>query len=284
MHATSLDDQTRTARHVASFDAVLCGVDGSRASLEAARQAAMICVPRGSLRLMAVTWESGMSPSDDGAVSRWRADRALSEARTIALDLGIEPQMSEAAAEDPATYLLAQAAGCDLIAVGVHGRSRTRGVALGRTAGALLHRSPLSVLVARRPPVDDLGESVLLAVDGTPSCLTAADVAGRVALRTGGRVAIVSAPGHDEATRQTLAEAARRLREATGSDPVILDETGPAHRAVAAAAVAVGASLVVTGSRGLTGVAALHSVSERIAHAAPCSVLVVRGRPRARQD
>jgi nucleotide-binding universal stress UspA family protein len=134
------------------------------------------------------------------------------------------------------------------------------------------------VLVARRPPADDFGDSVLLAVDGSPSCLPAADVAGRVAVRTGGRVAIVSAPGHGEAIRRTLAEAARRLRNATGSDPVILDETGAAHRAVASAAVAIGASLVVTGSRWLTGVEALHSVSERIAHTAPCSVLVVRGR------
>jgi nucleotide-binding universal stress UspA family protein len=279
MHATSLDDQTRAAGHGASFNAVLCGVDGSPTSLEAARQAATICVPRGSLRVIAVTWEKGMSPNDNTAVSRWRADRALSEARTIALDLGIEPHMSEASAEDPATYLLEQADGCDLIAVGVHGRSRTGGgIALGRTASALLHRSPLPVLVARRPPADDFGESVLLAVDGTPSCLTAADVAGRVAVRTGGHVAIVSAPGHDEATRQTLAEAARRLLNATGRNPVVLDETGPAHRAVAAAAVAIGASVVVTGSRGLTGVEALHSVSERIARTAPCSVLVVRGR------
>jgi nucleotide-binding universal stress UspA family protein len=64
---------------------------------------------------------------------------------------------------------------------------------------------------------------------------------------------------------------------ATGVDPLILDESGAAHRAVAAAAASIGASLVVTGSRGLTGAQALHSVSERIARTAPCSVLVARG-------
>lgn len=35
-------------------------------------------------------------------------------------------------------------------------------------------------------------------------------------------------------------------------------------------------SLIVLGSRGLHGIRALGSVSERVAHRAPCSVLVVR--------
>jgi nucleotide-binding universal stress UspA family protein len=34
--------------------------------------------------------------------------------------------------------------------------------------------------------------------------------------------------------------------------------------------------LLVVGSRGLHGIRALGSVSERVAHKAPCSVLVVR--------
>ncbi|MGH3044059.1 MAG: universal stress protein, partial [Gaiellaceae bacterium] len=36
------------------------------------------------------------------------------------------------------------------------------------------------------------------------------------------------------------------------------------------------ADLLIVGSRGLHGVRALGSVSERVAHKAPCSVLVVR--------
>jgi nucleotide-binding universal stress UspA family protein len=42
-------------------------------------------------------------------------------------------------------------------------------------------------------------------------------------------------------------------------------------------AAAEGADLVVLGNRGLHGLAALGSVSERVAHHAPCSILVVRG-------
>jgi nucleotide-binding universal stress UspA family protein len=39
------------------------------------------------------------------------------------------------------------------------------------------------------------------------------------------------------------------------------------------------ASLVVLGSRGLGGIRALRSVSERVGARAPCSVLVLRGEP-----
>ena len=42
------------------------------------------------------------------------------------------------------------------------------------------------------------------------------------------------------------------------------------------ALVSAGADLVVVGSRGLHGMKSLGSVSERVAHKADCSVLVVR--------
>jgi nucleotide-binding universal stress UspA family protein len=79
-----------------------------------------------------------------------------------------------------------------------------------------------------------------------------------------------------------LAEEAAAVLAATGSEPVILDEYGSPHRAVAAAAAELGTTLVVCGSRGLHGIAALRSTSERIAHAAPCSVLVMRPAPAER--
>jgi nucleotide-binding universal stress UspA family protein len=264
-----------TGRH-AAFGTVVCGLDGSRASLEAAHQAATLSVPDGLLRFIAVTWEHP-SGSDSGAtLSRWRADRELGEARGLARDLDLDPELIEVSAQDPSAVLLERAAGADLLAVGVHGRSGPTRIALGRTATTLLHRAEIPVLVARRPPAGDFGQSILLAVDATPSCLRAAELAGRAALCGGGTVAIVSAPGRDSRTRHVLADAAAHLWEVTGVEPIVLDESGAAHRAVAAAAVSVGASLVVTGSRGLTGAEALRSVSERIASTAPCSVLVAR--------
>jgi nucleotide-binding universal stress UspA family protein len=263
-----------TGRH-AAFRTVVCGLDGSRSSVEAARQAAAMCLPDGLLRFVAVTWESAPG-AGEARLSRWRADQELGEARGVARDLGLDPELAEVSAEDPSAVLLERAAGADLLAVGVHGRAGPTRIALGRTATTVLHRAAVPVLVARRPPAGDFGESILLAVNGTPSCLRAAELAGRAALCTGGTVAIVSAPGRDTRTRHMLADAVAHLWEVTGVEPIVLDESGAAHRAVAAAAASIDASLVVTGSRGLPGAQALHSVSERIASIAPCSVLVAR--------
>jgi nucleotide-binding universal stress UspA family protein len=72
---------------------------------------------------------------------------------------------------------------------------------------------------------------------------------------------------------------------ALGGKRVALDEIAKQHRGVetspaspvpALVAAADCADLLVVGSRGLHGPRALGSVSERVAHSAPCSVLVVR--------
>jgi nucleotide-binding universal stress UspA family protein len=53
-------------------------------------------------------------------------------------------------------------------------------------------------------------------------------------------------------------------------------ERGSPHRRIVEMANETGAALIVMGSRGRTGLAALGSVSERVAHRAGCSVLIVR--------
>jgi nucleotide-binding universal stress UspA family protein len=66
-------------------------------------------------------------------------------------------------------------------------------------------------------------------------------------------------------------------------DPVAITASFPQSRQVpdppvdALVEVSPSADLIVMGSRGLHGLSALGSVSERVAHRAACSVLVVRG-------
>jgi nucleotide-binding universal stress UspA family protein len=60
-------------------------------------------------------------------------------------------------------------------------------------------------------------------------------------------------------------------RGQAGDVPLVEDERNPVD-----ALADAGADLIVVGSRGLHGVRALGSVSERVAHWARCSVLVVR--------
>jgi nucleotide-binding universal stress UspA family protein len=52
--------------------------------------------------------------------------------------------------------------------------------------------------------------------------------------------------------------------------------SGHADERIIQAATSENVALVAVGSRGLGGVRALGSVSERVAHRAPCSVLVAR--------
>jgi nucleotide-binding universal stress UspA family protein len=234
------------------IERVLCVLEGTRCTIEAVRQAATLADGNGTLRLLAVTWEgSTMLPAAHEAARR----------------LGLEAEARQAWPRDPAAYVLEQAPTWDLVVVEP-----------GDIATTLVRHSPVPVLVVREAPPDALGDSVLLAVDGSGSCLTAAAVAAVVAAGRGGQAAIVAAPSHDGGTREVLARSAAELRTATGVDPVILDENGPADRDIIAAAQSLGATLIVTGSRDLDGVAADESVSLRVAEEAACSVLVVRGR------
>jgi nucleotide-binding universal stress UspA family protein len=225
-----------------TFGSIVCGVDGSRASDEAARQAELLTVDGATLTYVDVT-----------------PDELAEDER------------------GPAGKLAELAAGQDLLVVGIHDHSRASGIAMGSIASALVHRSPVPVLVARRPPDGvEFPARILLASDGTPLSDEPTDLVARLAARHGSAVAIVGARDGEAPFRPGLAEHATRIMEATGTEPLILDAPGPAHRAAADAARDFRAALVVTGSRGLRGLSALRSTSERIAHAAPCSVLVVR--------
>ena len=65
------------------------------------------------------------------------------------------------------------------------------------------------------------------------------------------------------------------IEQATGSSPTVFDNPGHVAERIGEAARAAQSSLIVIGRRGVGGVKALGSVSERAVHRAPCSVLVV---------
>jgi nucleotide-binding universal stress UspA family protein len=266
-----------TMRARPTFASIVCGVDGSRPSLEAARQAALLTDHDAALCYVAVSWEQGVGATAVATMTHKHAHDTLGRVRDAARELGIEPSLVDEHAEDAASRLMELAAGQDLLVVGIHGHSRAGGIMVGSAASAALHRSPTPVLVARHPPDGvEFPARILLASDGTPTSDAAAELTARIAARHGAHVGIIGARDGEAPFRPGLAEHATQVMTATGTEPVILDAPGPPHRAVATAARDFDASLVVTGSRGLTGVSAIKSVSERIAHSAPCSVLVVR--------
>jgi nucleotide-binding universal stress UspA family protein len=109
-----------------------------------------------------------------------------------------------------------------------------------------VHESHTPVLVARRPPAD-------------------IPFPQRIVVGAGG-------PGDPEAA----IAAGTRIAEAANGRTVELAVTGEARRKLVAAAWEERASLMIVGSRGLTGLGGVDSTSEYIAREAPCSVLVLR--------
>jgi nucleotide-binding universal stress UspA family protein/predicted transcriptional regulator len=247
------------------FDRVVCGIDGSEEGLEAARQAARLA--RESLTLVAAVdpWDLQMAGSADRL--RAEAAAALEAARSAAEPrCAIDSKLIEAR---PADALLREASRSQatLIAVGTHGRGRLVGIALGSVATAIAHRACCSVLLARpRQRGGEFPGTVVVGVDGSPESALASSAARELRERFGATTRFVlGSRGGDLDAAQAIA----------APDEIVAIPEGPVPALLGAAR---DADVLVVGSRGLRGLRALGSVSERVVHAAPCSVLVVRAR------
>ena len=139
----------------------------------------------------------------------------------------------------------------------------------GETASSLLHDAARSVLFAR----PQWGERwhpnrVMVGVDGSESSLAALTVADDLAGRLGSEVHVLTATGGKAVGRD-------------GSWTMRVSEWDLGHPVSALRDRSTREDLVVIGSRGLHGVRALGSVSERVAHRVRCSTLVVHSAPGA---
>jgi nucleotide-binding universal stress UspA family protein len=135
-----------------------------------------------------------------------------------------------------------------LVAVGGSKLGRLLGIVEGSITSQMIHRAPCSVLVAR-PASDGFPRRIAVGVDGSVESAAAYAAARYLAERFDAALRTITDGEHEE----------NRLR------PVEALTTG-----------AEDADLVVVGSRGLHGRHSLGSVSERVAHGASCSTLMVR--------
>ena len=125
----------------------------------------------------------------------------------------------------------------------------------------------------------DPAKPVLLAYDGSEGSATAIAVAGRL---LSGRPAVVChVPDGDERTAEEVVADGVRLARTAGLDaaPMVEREQRKVWRALVAAADRRGASLIVVGAHGLSGMgrAILGSVSTALVHRSSIPVLVVPG-------
>jgi nucleotide-binding universal stress UspA family protein len=259
------------------FDRIVCGVDGTQEALTAARQAEQLRSPEGTLRLVAV---EDVSAAVHGGFAM---SHLLEELDTTARDGlrrtadEVKPTSEQLLAGEPSHLLLAEIerTRATLVALGPRGHSQAMGMLLGGVATELLHRAPCSVLLAREPnpvllarePNPEFGEfpsSIIVGVDGSEQSLAAWAVARSVAERFGAELVTVSARGGKGSD----------VRKVEELDPDAIFDPGTPVEALVG--LSKEADLLVVGSRGMHGPRALGSVSERVGHRAPCSVLVVR--------
>ena len=256
---------------------VVCGIDASHADEAAVREACELAGAQGQVALLCVISASGAGLTAQATIEPSRASEALERAMKQARGAGVPASVYLLRSAHAADAMLRAGADGDVLVVGTHGTSRAGGIALGSVMTTALHRASVPVLVARRRP-EGAHPSILFASDGCPPSDRACDYAASLAARSGATVTLFTADDANEPeTRQTLSRQTAALREATGVEPtVVTTGAGKPADAIVEAATAVDATLVVVGSRGCSGLRALGSVSEQVAHRAPCSVLVVR--------
>jgi nucleotide-binding universal stress UspA family protein len=260
------------------FSRVLVGVDSSDESREAARQAAALA--EGQLTLLAAydiaatladgtpigapVYYVGAPVSYIEDLQRDTAKEALSRARDDVawaaptgkiVRGGIWETLIREAEREKNT----------LIAVGAHGGGRMSGIVTGSVATNLIHKAPCSVLVARKNS-DAFLRKIVVGIDGSPESAAAYAAASQLAERFETELVPMVALGRGEPVDRQLVDLfIGHHREELPDEPVQALVAGSAD-----------ADLLVVGSRGLHGLKALGSVSERVAHEARSSVLIVR--------
>lgn len=251
----------------AVFDRVIAGVDGTEPGFEAARQAARLVAPDGWLEVFTAVYlvEAHLVGWSAARVAEELEREAGQTSRRAAVIAG--PRAEAKLVNGPPLRSIMhelKSKEATLAVLGTHGHSRMSEIMIGGVSGELLHTAPCSVLIARAPLVEAVFPRAIVAgSDGSPESKAAVAVARYLARRFVVPLRIVTAL-QGKKVDADIAERAESI-EAIDDHPV------PALVAAGAQA-----DMLVLGSRGLHGLRSLGSVSERVAHQAPCSVLVVR--------
>jgi nucleotide-binding universal stress UspA family protein len=248
------------------FGHIVVGIDGTEASLEACRQAARLAEVDAIIDAAAVVHiapvSEGETSGHESDVLQLEAESAVAHAAPILGDRGRMCFLDGFV--DAALIEHLRRSGATLLALGTHGHHRVTEILIGGVAGVLLHKAPCSVLIARpAEPIEAFPRSLVVGVDGSPQADRAVAVARQLATRfeVPLREIVATNDGVDFPSVQLRAP----LVELVDERPV-----------TALVEASKEAGLLIVGSRGLHGLRALGSVSERVAHRAACSVLVVR--------
>jgi nucleotide-binding universal stress UspA family protein len=273
-------DSTPDQAHAGSssiFQCIVCGVDGTDESREAVSQVARLA-PAAARVILCSVWNTGASVSVGWSPPLTRTASFPHDELKAAVDasrpmLPASLVVETTVVEGPPGPMILTEIGrqqATLVVVGSHDHRRLSGILLGSVATQLLHDSPCSVLMARTPQAERFPTTVMVAADGSTESARAIHVAADIAHRLGAELEAVVATGGQADV--DIAGVRAVLDTAAGPEVPLREDPEPPIEALTALAP----DLLVIGSRGLQGLRSLGSVSERVAHEARCSVLVVR--------
>ncbi|HEX6419472.1 MAG TPA: universal stress protein [Acidimicrobiales bacterium] len=286
---------------------IVVGVDGSEHSATALRWAAREAELHGATLTAVLVWDLFNQRHPDGTrrfdpeYDDSRADAAL----LAALEAALGPEAARSVVrrpvcDVPAPGLIDAGKGADLLVVGARGLGGFRGLLLGSVSQQVLHHAPGPVAIVHPPreggDAEGAPERIVVAVDGSdPSRAAVRWALTEAALRHATveavhawEVPVIYGPvmgafpydttAAEDGARELLDEVVDGALEATGASGVTVERAvAPGGAAARVLEAAEHAALIVVGRRGLGGFGRLllGSVSEHVAHHAPCPVVVL---------
>lgn len=283
------------------MNGIVVGVDGSSGAANALKWAVQAGRRHQWPVTAVLTWsyldqrhadpEAGFDPAYSDADARTALDAYLTAA------LGDEAAGVErmTVCDLAAPGLLGASKEADLVVVGARGLGGFKGLLIGSVSRSVLEHADVPVAVVHEPSgAAEVPPRVVVGTDGSPDSLTAVKWAASEAAACDGVLEVVHAwyvpaaggfldasPAYasdaiSESAARTLAATVDALDAGALTHPI---RSTLAHETPAAAllAAANGAEVVVVGRRGIGKLAGflLGSVSNRVVHHAPCTVVVV---------
>jgi nucleotide-binding universal stress UspA family protein len=270
------DAKSRTAEEPApeaTFTSALCALDGKAGGFAALEQALAMLRPGGSATVLLVTSYRQEGERRSPAIPPLRAQEIVNHARELAAGHGVDATIEVEPAAPPAQVVLDWAGDHDLLAIGAPSSSWLGGMLVSGVGDSALASFAPALLTARAAAGTEMG-GILIASDGLRGSEVPVELGRGLARTLRVPATLVHALGPLRRNPPAvIAEQGRLLAGEAGGEPLV--RRGPSHEVIVRGARESGAGLVVMGSRRLGGIRALGSVSRRVVHEAPCSVLLV---------
>ncbi len=266
------DLESEGGQTVSPFKSILCGIEGNPSSTEAARQAIALAGSDAVVDFLAVSTTFRLAPE----FSKEQLDLGLKEATALALAAGVSSTAEMRTARYAIDVLLPEAERHDLLVIGSHGSSRAAGIVSGSTASEAAHETGGPLLIAREPPDSVFLKEILFASDGSPGSWAPAHAAAEISAAFDSNLEIIRClEGADLEGQRLIEDQIVEIATVSGREAQLTETSGHPTEVIVEAAREKRSSLIICGRRGLRGIKALGSVSERVVHRAECSVLLI---------